>query len=298
MSRHTGRRKANGKSMAIGFIGLGNIGKPIAKQLLKLGEPLWVRDVEVGPVAELVELGAQRASRPAEIARACRHIGICVRDDQDVDQLLYGSAGSGRGLLEEAAPDTVIAVHSTVTYDAMMRWSRHAAARRIHLVDAPITGGAGGAEAGTLCYMVGGEAEIVERCRPLFATSGNKLVHAGATGAGITLKLCNNVMTYAAFAAIDEATRLARAGGLRPELLIEVGRANGVVTPQMEAFLANRNRIAADGPELLQTVFGPFGALGRKDLAAALESARKLGVDLAGTERIHDIIQDVFLARR
>lgn len=284
--------------MAIGFIGLGNIGKPIARQLLKLGEPLWVRDVEVGPVAELVKLGARRAERPADIARNCRHVGICVRDDQDVEYLLYGSAGVGPGLFESASAGTVIAVHSTVTYDSMMRWARHASARGIHLVDAPITGGAQGAEAGTLCYMVGGTSEVIERCRPVFATSGSKLVHAGATGAGIMLKLCNNVMTYSAFAAIDEAARLARAGGLTLEMLIEVGRSNGVVTPQMESFMNNREQLSAMGLETLVKAFAPFGALGRKDLAAALGSAKKLGIELPAAERVHEIIEDVFLARR
>lgn len=284
--------------MSIGFIGLGNIGKPVARHLLKLGEPLWVHDVAVGPVAELVGQGAQRANTPARLARESRHIGICVRDNDDVEQLLYGSAGCGNGLLEQAAPDTVIAIHSTVTHEGLMRWARHAAARGIHLLDAPITGGAGGAEAATLCYMVGGAVDIVERCRPVFATSSNKIVHAGDTGAGIALKLCNNVMTYAAFAAIDEAARLAKAGGLSVDLLIEVGRSNGVVTPQMEAFIGNRERMAAMGPEMLQKAFGPFGALGRKDLDAALQSAAKLGVVMPAAERVREIIEDVFLNRR
>ncbi len=284
--------------MSIGFIGLGNIGKPIAKHLLKLDEPLWVHDVAVGPVAELVALGARRAATPADLARECRHIGICVRDTIDVEQLLYGCAGSGRGLLEQAQAGSVIAVHSTVTHEAMMRWARHASMRGIHLVDAPITGGASGAEDARLCYMVGASPELFERCKPVFATSSNKQIHAGDTGAGITLKLCNNVMTYAAFAAIDEASRLARAGGLTLEMLVEVGRANGVVTPQMEAFIGNRDGIAARGPEMLEKAFGLFGALGRKDLSAALESAEKLGVNMAASERVRDIIEDVFLARR
>jgi 3-hydroxyisobutyrate dehydrogenase len=284
-------------SDGVGFIGLGNIGKPIAKHLLKLGRPVWVHDVAVGPVAELVGLGARRAHTPAELVRECSHIGICVRDTEDVEQLLYGSAGSGRGLLEAEA-DTVIAVHSTVTHDAILRWSRHASLRGLHLVDAPITGGASGAEAATLCYMVGTSPELFERCRPVFATSSAKQVHAGDTGAGTALKLCNNIMTYAAFTAIDEASRLARAGGLTLDMLIEVGRSNGVVTPQMEAFIGNRDKVAAMGAETLAKAFAPFGALGRKDLTAALESAGKLGVDLAATERVREIIEDVFLARR
>lgn len=285
-------------SNGVGFIGLGNIGKPIAKHLLKLGRPVWVHDVEVGPVAELVKLGAQRAHTPAELVKECSHIGICVRDTPDVEQLLYGSAGSGRGLLEARA-GTVIAVHSTVTHEAMMRWARHAQMRGIHLVDAPITGGASGAEAATLCYMVGATPEVFALSQPVFATSSSKQVHAGDTGTGIALKLCNNIMTYAAFTAIDEAARLAKAGGLTADMLIEVGRSNGVVTPQMEAFFTNREQIAEKGgPEMLKKAFAPFGALGRKDLTAALESAEKLGVDLAATERVREIIEDVFLAKR
>jgi len=284
-------------SDGVGFVGLGNIGKPIARHLLKLGRPVWVHDVEVGPVAELVKLGAQRAHTPADLVRECSHIGVCVRDTPDVEQLLYGSAGSGRGLLEAPA-GTLVAVHSTVTHEAMLRWGRHAQMRGIHLVDAPITGGASGAEAATLCYMVGASPEAFARCQPVFATSSAKQVHAGDVGAGTALKLCNNIMTYAAFTAIDEASRLARAGGLTLEMLIEVGRSNGVVTPQMEAFIGNRDKVAALGPETLAKAFAPFGALGRKDLTAALESAEKLGVDLAATERVRQIIEDVFLARR
>ena len=117
----------------------------------------------------------------------------------------------------------------------------------------------------------------------------------GAVGSGLAAKLCNNLMSYAAFAAIDEGVRLAKAGGLDPQLLIEVGRANGVVTPQMEAFLGNRDKLAAAGAETMRRAFGPFAALGRKDLAAALASARALGVELPATARLHDLIEAVFL---
>jgi len=279
--------------MSVGFIGLGNIGKPIARQLLKLGEPVLVYDVAQPPVDELVRLGAQ-AARPAAMARACRVVGLCVRNDGDVDSLLLGVDG----LLQNMAAGGIIAVHSTVTQASILRWSREAAARQIHLIDAPITGGAAGAEAATLVYMVGGAAEVVERCRPIFATSGQRIIHAGPVGAGIALKLCNNLMTYAAFAAMHEADALARSGGLDPALLLEVGRANGVVTPQMEAFIGNRGKLAGQGAEALRKAFAPFAALGRKDLDAALTSAEKLGLQLPLTARAAEIIEAVFLDQR
>ena len=277
--------------MSVGFIGLGNIGKPMAGRLLSLQEPVWVYDVAPGPVAELAALGARAASDPRSLARECRIIGLCVRDEQDVESLLSGADG----LLANVRPDSAIAVHSTVSQAAILRWAAQARARDVHLIDAPITGGANGAAAATLCYMVGGTVDIVERCRPVFGTSGNRIIHAGATGAGIALKLCNNLMTYAAFTAIHEAAALARAGGLAVELLVEVGRANGVVTPQMEAFLNNRDQLAAQGPAALRQFSASFGALGRKDLAAALVSAARLGLSLPATATVHELIEAVFM---
>jgi 3-hydroxyisobutyrate dehydrogenase len=277
--------------MSVGFIGLGNIGKPMAVQLLKLGEKLWVYDVQPAPVAELTARGARAAAAPREIAARCRIVGVCVRDETEVSGLLHGA----QGLLEHLQPDSIIAVHSTVTQAAILRWAREAGAHALHLIDAPITGGAAAAETATLTYMVGGEAAVLERCRALFMSSGQKLIHAGPVGAGILLKLCNNLMAYAALAAGHEAEHLARAGGLDPALLVEVGRSNGVMTAQVEAFLANRGKLAAAGPQTLQQAFTPFAALARKDLAAALESARTLQLALPATERVAEVIEAVFL---
>lgn len=274
--------------MNVGFIGLGNIGKPMARRLLQLGGGVTVYDVNPTPLKELEGLGARVAQTPAQLARASEVIGICVRDDADVETLLRGAGG----LLENAARGSVIAIHSTVTQKALLGWAQDAAAHGLHLVDAPITGGAPGAEAGTLAYMVGGDAAVLERCRPVFATSGSKIIHAGAVGAGIALKLCNNLMTYAAFSAMSEAHALAVAGSLDPALLIEVGRANGVVTPQMEAFIGGREKLLAMGQ---REYFRPFAALGRKDLEAALASANALGLRLPMTEHLLGLIEEVFM---
>ncbi len=279
--------------MAIGFIGLGNIGKPMAKHLLKLSEDVWVYDVVQASVGELVSLGARGAVQPKQLAEKCRVIGLCVRDDNDVDSLLYGPDG----LFENGQKDSIIAIHSTVMQASILRWAASGKAKGIHVIDAPITGGAAGAEAATLCYMVGGPKDIVERCRSIFSTSGQKIIHAGDTGAGIALKLCNNLMTYAAFTAVHEAASLAKAGGLSIDMLFEVGRSNGVVTPQMEAFIGNRARAASLGPEGFAKAFGPFGTLGKKDLTAALRSGEKLGLTLPATARIAELIEDVVLDR-
>jgi 3-hydroxyisobutyrate dehydrogenase len=276
--------------VSIGFIGLGNLGAPMARQLLRLGEEVLVHDVAEERVAELTALGA-RSGGLRELAANCRIVGVCVRDEPEVASLLGGSAG----LLAHMAADTVIAVHSTVTQAAILEWAHAAQARAVHLIDAPVTGGASGAQGGTLTYMVGGAVSIVERCRPVFMTSGAKVIHAGPLGSGILLKLCNNLMSYAAFCAAYEAERLARAGQLDPALVIEVGRSNGVVTAQMEAFLGNRAQLLAAGPPALRKAFAPFAALARKDLEAALASARALGLELPGTASVAGLIENVFL---
>ena len=140
----------------VGYIGLGNIGKPSARHLIGDTYTAHVYDVYQPAVDEMVELGAVGCASPAELARACVQIGICVRDDKQVEDLLYGESGLlGSGLLDNAAAGTIIAIHSTVTQAGILKWATDAEAQQIKLIDAPITGGAGGAEAATLCYMVG-----------------------------------------------------------------------------------------------------------------------------------------------
>ena len=275
----------------IGFIGLGNIGKPMAKHLIGDDFQLHAYDVVPAAVAELVTLGAIAAT-PAEIAGVCHYIGVCVRDDRDVEDLLYGDAG----LLNIARETTVIVIHSTVTQAGLLKWAADALQKNIHVVDAPITGGAAGAEAGTLCYMVGGDEAQLDAIRPMISTSADKIVHAGALGTGIALKLCNNLITYAEFAAMSEATRLAQACGLSVDVLREVGKSNGVINEQMHNMISNRNKLAAGcNDEQMDQFMGPFGRLGRKDLQCAIDTAAALNIQLPATEFVRDMIEDVFV---
>ena len=121
--------------MPVGFIGLGNIGRPMALHWTKGPEPVQVYDLAAPPVVELVAAGATAAATVAELARACTLIGICVRDDRQVQELLYGSGG----ILENARPDTVVLVHSTVREDSVRTWHRDGAARSLQVVDVPVT---------------------------------------------------------------------------------------------------------------------------------------------------------------
>jgi len=276
--------------VAVGFIGLGNIGKPMAMHWARGTEPLVVFDVVPQATTDLVAAGAKAAKSVADLAGESRIIGICVRDDKEVEQLLYGSGG----ILENARPDTVVAIHSTVTQESIFAWHERGKSNSVHIIDVSVTRAT---EPGKFCYMLGGSEALLERCRPLLVTGGNSVVHAGPVGSAIALKLCNNMMTYAEFIAIHEASKLARAFGLDPDLLHQVSKVNGAVTPSMATLMRLREELAKQGDAVLQGAFGPHGALGKKDMAAALKSAKELKVPLPGAEKTAELIADVFVNR-
>lgn len=278
----------------VGYIGLGNIGAPCAERLITDGLNAHVYDVFEQAMAPLVAKGAQGAESVAHLASACEHIGICVRDDEQVEALLQGEGG----ILANAAPGTLVAIHSTVTQGNLLRWHEEGKEKGIDLVDAPITGGAHRAADGTLCYMVGGSEEQVARGTPVFETSGEKVVHAGPVGSGIALKLCNNFIQYTEFVAMAEAARLADACGLSVDVLREVGLSNGVVNEQMHMFVSGRNALAvASTEEDMAQFFGAMGKLGEKDLDCALRTASDHGVVMPTAAFVRERIEAVFLAQ-
>jgi 3-hydroxyisobutyrate dehydrogenase len=208
------------------FVGLGNIGKPMAKRLVKAGFETAVFDVAPAPVEELVQLGARAARSPRDAAEGCDAIGVCVRDDADVLDVCLRDDG----LLAGARPGAVIAIHSTVLPRTAERVATEAAPRGIGVLDACVSGGAAGAEHGALVVMAGGEADALERARPYLEAFARKVVHAGPTGDGCKAKLCNNLLTYLAWTAAFEAHTLARASGLSQECFEEVTTATGNLT--------------------------------------------------------------------
>ena len=278
-------------SLRAGFVGLGNIGKPMARRLVAGGLETTVFDVVPAAVDELVAAGARRAADARAVAAAADVVGVCVRDDDDVRAVVLGPDG----LLAGAAPGCVIAIHSTVLPRTVCAVGAAAAAGGVGVVDACVTGGAVGAEQGRLTYMVGGDAAHVERCRPVFATGAATIVHTGALGTGAATKLCNNLMTYLGFLAAYEATLLARHAGLSQQALEEVTRANGNMTDQMQAFLM-LHRLPSEqrlDPGFQQMLRG-FTTLAEKDLAVTLAFAREHGVALPGTGLCQQLMARVY----
>ncbi|QQD17770.1 NAD(P)-dependent oxidoreductase [Spongiibacter nanhainus] len=268
----------------VGFIGLGNIGKPMAENLAKKatdhGLSLQVYDVMPEPVADLVALGATAADSPLDIARDCDLVGICVRHDQDVEDLLYGKGGTP-GMFEQARSGAIYAIHSTVTRDNIVRWAGDAGRYHMHVVDAPITGGAAVAAEGGLCVMLGTEPAIAERLKPMLDCVSTTVVAAGRPGDGTVLKLANNLMNYIAFTAASEGTALVKAAGVDVEKLYAVGEANKVLSPMAKQFVSGRDMMLEAASESdVRAIFEPFATLAEKDLDHALSLAGQLGISL------------------
>lgn len=204
--------------MRVGFIGLGSQGGPMARRIAEGGYPttLWARrSASLEPFADTP---AEIAQSPAELGAASDLVCLCVVGDTDVDEL----TGGEDGLLSAMTPGSVIAVHSTVHPDTCKALAKKAEYKSISVIDAPVSGGAPAAEAGRLLVMVGGDTDVVERCRPVFETYADPVVHLGELGSGQTTKLLNNLLFTANVATAASALSLASALGVTPERLTEV----------------------------------------------------------------------------
>jgi len=264
-------------ALRVGFIGLGNQGKPIAAHLAPAGFETTVYDVVEAPTRELAETGARVAGSPREVAQAADVIAICVPEDDHVRAVVAGPDG----ILEGAAPGTVIAVHSTVLPETVQALAEQAAAKGVSLLDACVTGGAARAEQKQLTYLVGGDAEVLEKARPMLEASSVKIIHAGELGNGARLKLCLNLITYIQWAAAYESFHLARAAGLPTEVLEEAGRANGQLTDLMVQYLTTHKMPAeARASDAMQKYLRGHMHTAEKDLAWALKLARSSQVTL------------------
>ncbi len=274
-----------------GFVGLGAIGRPMARRLCSAGLAPTVFDLVPAAVDELVGAGAARAESARAVAAASDVIGVCVRDDADVTAVLLGEDG----LLAGACAGTVIAIHSTILPRTVRELGAVAATHGVALVDACVTGGPMGAEQGRLTYMVGGHVDDLERCRPVFATAAKTIVHTGELGTGTATKLCNNLMTYLGFLAAYEAALLARESGLSEAAFEEVTRSNGNLTDQMLAFLVLHRLPAEQRHEAgFQQMLRGYTTLAEKDLAVTLAFAREHGIALPGTALCQQLMARVY----
>ncbi|MEU9242680.1 NAD(P)-dependent oxidoreductase [Streptomyces sp. NPDC048385] len=259
--------------MRVGFIGLGSQGAPMARRIVEAGFPttLWAR--RSATLAPFARAGATTAGSPVELAAASDVVCLCVVDDADVEQLAYGPDGVLAGL----RPGGVLVVHSTVHPDTCRRLEDEARIHRVSVLDAPVSGGGRAAEDGSLLVMAGGDAQVFAHCRPMFSAYGNPVVHLGATGAGQTAKLLNNVVFAAQLALAADTFALGTSLGLDRE---ELGR----VLPKGSAGSFAVERVAAAGGTL-DRIAKHAGGLLAKDVRLFAEIADSAGVAATGPVR-------------
>ncbi|MBV5285006.1 MAG: NAD(P)-dependent oxidoreductase [Methyloversatilis discipulorum] len=196
--------------MKIGFIGLGAMGRAMAANLLRAGHEVtvWARRAEL--MQPLLDRGARPSASPADCARGMDAVCCIVTTGADVREVVLGP----RGVIEGAAPGCVFIDHSTIPPSVARDIATALKARGIDMLDAPVSGGERGAIDATLAIMVGGEAAVFERMKPLFAAVGRTQVHVGPNGAGQVTKACNQLILCAFIEAAAEAARLAAASGV------------------------------------------------------------------------------------
>ncbi len=194
--------------MRVGFVGLGSQGAPMARRIVDAGFPtmLWAR--RAGSLEPFADSAALVAGSLAELGAFSDVLCVCVVDDAGVGEVLLGAQGALASMRDGA----VVAVHSTVHPDTCLRLQ--ADHPRLHVVDAPVSGGGQKAAAGELVVMVGGDADVVQRCRPVFDTFGDPVLHLGPLGAGQIMKVLNNTVFTAHLALAAEVFELAVARGL------------------------------------------------------------------------------------
>ncbi len=258
-------------SETVGFIGLGIMGREMARNLLKAGFDLCVWNRTASRMEALAEAGARTAVSPADLARQCEVLITCVSDTPDVEAVILGEHGVLHGVQAGALVIDMSTISPQTTREIAARLNEQGA----HMLDAPISGGSEGAANGTLSIMIGGEAAQVERAMPYFRAMGTTITHVGAQGAGQTVKLVNQILVVVNMLAVSEALLFAQAGGLDLEKTLEAV-AGGAAGSWM---LSNR------GSQAIARDWRPGFTidLQQKDLRLVLEAADQLGVPLMGT---------------
>lgn len=264
----------------VGFIGLGRIGKPMAINILEAGFDLAVYDLRKEPVDALIAMGAQPAESPLELASA-EVIEVAVVDDPQVEEVLTGE----RGLFLSSRPGMIVAIHSTVLPRTISRLADIGKRVGAHVIDAPVSGGEAGARAKSLCYMVGGDPALLERCRDLFSTSASEIFHMGELGCGAAAKMIVQVVTCINMLAAHEAELLAEQCGLNfPALQKMLNKSSA------QSFVADhwldRFKLADDPIAIRKQRAEVF----QKSLTPARELAEQLGLSLCGTKLVEGML--------
>jgi len=252
----------------IGFVGLGNMGGPMARNLLKAGHNVVVHDLDARKVQSLSEAGAEVAPSPAAMAKQCTRLICMVETTDQARSVICGE----NGFIQNAAKGSTVICMSTIDPFVLREMESELSARGIAVLDAPVSGGTTGAAAGTLSVIAGGDKATFDACADLFNAMGGNVFHCGALGNGLAMKLLNNMLLQVGVVAVAEAMVFGVKAGLDPAQIMQV---IGVSTGRSNAFDRAAPRMVA----------GDFSASGTMDISykdQELETtvAKKLGVPL------------------
>jgi 3-hydroxyisobutyrate dehydrogenase-like beta-hydroxyacid dehydrogenase len=267
--------------LRIGVIGLGIMGAPMARNLLRAGHAVTVHSRTRARVDLLVAAGATAAETPAAVAARVEAVVTMLPDTPDVEAVIAGADG----VLAGAAPGLLAIDMSTIAPDAARALAARAEAAGVDLLDAPVSGGEQGAIAGTLSIMVGGKLAAVARAAPVFAALGRKVTHMGGPGQGQMTKLVNQVVGATTLAAVAEGVLLAARAGLAPAAVVEA----------LSGGAASSWMLTEQAPRMQRGDFAPgfMVRLQQKDLRLALAAAARLGVPLPTTALVHQLFTAV-----
>ncbi len=264
----------------VGFSGLGIMGRPMARNLLKAGFAMRVHSRTRARVDELVAAGAQAGQSPRDVAAHSDVLITMLPDTPDVREVMLG----GEGVAVGGHSGLVVIDMSTISPSATQEIAGALASRGVRMLDAPVSGGESGARAGTLSIMVGGDEAVCNECRPVFAALGSRVTYIGPHGHGQIAKLCNQVVSVVTLQAVAEGLVLAAKAGVNVERVIEA----------LSGGAADSWNLRNQGPRMLGRDFAPgfFVHLQQKDLRLAMVLANEAQVPLPGTA----LVQQFFSA--
>jgi 2-hydroxy-3-oxopropionate reductase len=265
--------------MKIGFIGVGIMGKPMAKNLMKASYNLVVYDINKEPVKELVSLGAEEGLSPKDVAERTEVIITMLPDSPQVKEVILGE----NGVLEGIKKGSIIIDMSSIAPAVSREIAKKAEEKGVDFLDAPVSGGEPKAIDGTLSIMVGGKKEVLDKCYEILSKMGTTITHCGEVGSGNITKLANQIIVALNIAAMSEALVLGTKAGVDPETIYKAIRGG----------LAGSVVLDAKAPKVLARDFTPGFKIDLhiKDLQNAIMTAHEVGVPLLLTSQIMEILQ-------
>ncbi len=254
--------------MQLGFIGVGNIGTPMCRHLIEAGHTVLAYDIHPANLARMVHLGAEEAESPKAVAAACPIVFSSLPGPREVEQVALGEDG----IMAAARPGLIYVDLSTNAPSVAQRVCATLAEHQVTMLDAPVSGGVVGAEAGTLAVMVGGDKDAFATCRPLLEHIGANIYHVGDSGSGCVAKLVNNMIAFINTVAASEGMLLGTVAGVDPQMLYDIIQASSGASWAMRQF---PHKVFAGDYTPGFTI-----DLAHKDLRLALDMGDELSVPL------------------